>query len=276
MTTVGSPARTTVVRDTLAMLRRDAIHSRRNPMLTASSVGTPVVMLLLFAGVFGDAMGRTVGDHGRYIDYLTPGIILMALGSSVSGTAITACIDKTEGVVARFKTMAIARTSVLTGQVLGSTIRTVIGTVFVLGVAVLFGFRPQGFGLGWLLGLGLVAAVAFAWGWLGVGIGLYARTVAGANSLGLLASLLTFISPAFVPTESMPAGVRWFAQNQPYAPLIDTLRALLAGGPVDVGRAGLALAWVILIGVAGYAWARHGYNADPSASTGSAAALMSH
>lgn len=266
---------TAVVRDTLTMLRRDVIHSRHNPMLTLSSILTPVFMLLLFAGIFGDAMAKTVPGSGRYIDYLTPGIILMALGSSVSGTAINTNIDNTAGVVDRFKTMAVARTSVLAGQVIGSTIRTVVGTIFVVVVAVALGFDPHRIGLGWLGALGLVVAVAFAWGWLGVGIGLFARTAAGANTLGLVASLLVFASSAFVATNTMPAGVRWFAENQPYSPLIDTMRSLLLGTALDPTRAMLGLAWVLVVGVAGYFWARRLYNADPSRRSGGAAALMS-
>ena len=267
---------TTVVRDTLTMLRRDTIHARRNPMLTLSGILTPVVMLLLFAGLFGTAMNGVMPGHGRYIDYVTPGIVLMALGSSVSGTAISACIDNTEGVVARFKTMAIARTSVLTGQVIGSTLRTLVGIVVVVLVAVALGFRPHGMGLGLLAALGLTAAVAFAWGWLGVGIGLFTRSVAGANSLGLLASLLPFLSSAFTPVDRMPSAVRWFAQNQPYSPLIDTMRSLFTGTTPDGARAVLALVWVVVIGLVGHLWARHLYDADPSQRSGGAAAVLGH
>ncbi|MDQ6909560.1 MAG: ABC transporter permease [Actinomycetota bacterium] len=258
------------LRDTLTMVRRDAIHVSRNPMLTLSSTLTPVAMLLLFVGVFGGAMAKAVGSAGAaipYIDYITPGIIIMAVGSSVSSTAISVNIDSGEGIIARFRTMAIARTSVLTGQVIGSVIRTLLAILVVFAIALLLGFRTAAGPLNSLEALGLVALLATSMAWLGVAFGLFSKSAAGANSLGLIPQFLPFVSSAFAPTDSMPAGVRWFAENQPYTSLIETLRGLLMGTPVG-NHAVIAAGWCIVIGVAGYLWARHLYNRDPSPQSG--------
>ena len=266
-------------RDALTMIRRDTIHSIRNPMMTISSVLTPVVFLLLFVGVFGGSMSSALGTGAAaipYIVYITPGILLMSVGSSVSSTAINVTIDKGEGIIARFRTMAIARTSVLTGAAVGGVARTLVGLLFVLVVAVLLGFRSSAGPLEWAEALGLIAMYLAALTWLGIAFGLFSSSAAGANSLGLIPGFLPLISSAFVPTSSMPAGVRWFAENQPYTPIIETLRALLSGAPVG-SRAVVAVAWCVLIGLSGYIWARHLFNRDPSRQAGhTVAQLMGH
>ena len=264
------------VGDALTMMRRDATHAMRNPMLTISAVFTPMIMLLLFDGVFGGAMSHSLlsgAAAAPYIDYLTPGIILMAVGSSVSGTAISINIDQREGIIARFRTMAISRTSVLTGAAIGSVIRIALATVVVFVVALLLGFRSSAGLAQWFAALGMVALLALAMTWLGIAFGLLTRSAAGANSLGLIPSFLPFISSAFVPTESMPAGVRWFAENQPYTPMIETLRGLLMGTPIG-NRWIFAAAWCAAIGLASYFWARHLYNRDPSRQAGPSVAQL--
>ena len=267
---------TYTLRDTVTMMRRDSLHALRNPMITFSSIFSPLIMLLLFVGVFGGAMSKALGSGAAavpYIDYITPGILLMAVGSSVSATAINASIDKGEGIIARFRTMAIARTSVLTGQVIGSVIRTLVAIVVVFAVALLLGFRTAAGAVQWLEALGLFAMLAIALTWLGVAIGLFSNSVAGANSLSLIPQFLPFVSSAFVPTDSMPAGVRWFAENQPYTPVIETLRGLLMGTPIG-NHAAISVAWCIVIAVASYFWARHLYNRDPSRRAGRTAAQL--
>lgn len=255
------------IRDTMTMFRRDTMHARRNPMFILSSLFTPVLMLLLFDGVFGGTMSRALGSGSAavpYIDYITPGIILMAVGSGVSATAINVNIDKREGIFARFRTMGIARTSVLTGQVIGSVIRTLAGILVVFAIAALLGFRTTAGPVQLLEALGVVAMLAVAMTWLGVVIGLLTSSVAGANSLSLIPQFIPFVSSAFVPTGAMPSGVRWFAENQPYTPLIESLRGLLMGTPLPAQDVALAIGWSVLIGVAGYLVARRLYNRDPS------------
>jgi ABC-2 type transport system permease protein len=251
------------LRDSATMLRRDLRHSLRFPMMTVSGMLVPVIFLLLFAGVFGHALsaGLRVGSAG-YIDYLAPGILVMTAGFSAEATAVNVNMDFRLGIIDRFRTMAIARTSVLTGQVAGSLIRTMLTAVFVVAVAAGLGFRSGADAAAWIAAAGLFAALTFALTWLTVAFGLFAKTPGGANSLSLIPAILPFVSSAFVPTGAMPAGVRWFAENQPFTPIIDTMRALLTGGAVG-HDAIVAVAWCAVIALAGYLWARALYNRGP-------------
>ena len=165
-----------------------------------------------------------------------------------------------EGIIARFRTMAISRTSVLTGQVLGSLIRTMISIVLVIGVALLMGFRPSAGPVAWIAALGVIALFTLALTWMAVVFGLIGKTPAGANSLSLIFQLiLPFTSSAFVRPDSMPTGMRWFAEYQPFTPVIDTLRGLLLGTPIG-NSAVLAVAWCVGLTVVGFLWARAVYN----------------
>ncbi|MFI5273494.1 MAG: ABC transporter permease, partial [Ktedonobacterales bacterium] len=220
--------------DTATMLRRDVRHSQRNLMMTLSGVGTPIVMLVLFVYFFGGTMGAGLGGgvHGAYINFVAPGILIMTVCSGCATTAVNLVMDMSEGVIARFRTMAISRTSVLTGQVLGSLIRTMISVVLVIGVALLIGFRPIAGPVAWIAVLGVMALFTLAVTWMGVVFGLVGKTPAGANSLSLIFLLLSFTSSAFVPTDSMTGVVRWYAEYQPVTPVINTLRGLLLGTPI--------------------------------------------
>jgi ABC-2 type transport system permease protein len=253
-------------RDSATMLRRDALHSMRRFSMTLSGLGTPTIMLLLFNYVYGGAIGAGLGGAARggaYINYLAPGIIIMTVCSGCATTAINLCMDMSEGIIARFRTMAIARASVLTGQVLGSLIRTLITVGLVIGVALLLGFRPSASPVAWLAALGIIALLTLAITWMGVVFGLVGKTPAGANSLSLIFLLLSFISSAFVPLDSMPVGVRWFAEYQPLTPAIGTLRGLLLGTPIG-NSALLAVGWCIGLTLVGYLLARAVYNRDPA------------
>ena len=259
---------TYAVRDSATMLRRDIRHAVRCPMVSLSGVMVPVLFLLLFAGVFGRTLraglGAVVPSGGGYIDYLTPGILLMTACSTAEITAVNVSTDMTEGIIARFRTMAIARASVLTGQVLGGLIRAMISAVLVVAVALALGFRPTATAIEWVAATALFALLAVAVTWLTVSFGLLAKTPAGANSLSLLVVVAPFISSAFVPTATMPAGVAWFARSQPFTPIIQTLRGLLTGTPIG-NDAVLAVAWCAAIRVLGYLWARSLYNRNRAA-----------
>jgi len=253
--------------DSATMLRRDVRHSLRNPMMTLSGLLTPIFMMALFVYVFGGAMRVGLGgvSHGgAYIDYVAPAIIIMTVGSGCATTAVNLCMDMTDGIIARFRTMAISRASVLTGQVLGSLIRTMISVGLVIGVALLMGFRPTAGPLAWIAALGVIALFTLALTWMAVVFGLVGKTPAGANSLSLIFQfLLPFTSSAFVRPDSMPDGVRWFAEYQPFTPVVDTLRGLLMGAPIG-NSAIIAVAWCAGITLAGYLWARAVYNRDPT------------
>jgi ABC-2 type transport system permease protein len=254
---------TYALHDSATMLRRDLRHSLRYPMMAIGGLLVPVFLLLLFVGVFGSTLraglGAAAPAGGHYIDYLTPGILVITAGASAAATAINVCIDMNEGIVARFRTMAITRTSVLIGQVLGSLTRTLISGVLVIAVAVGLGFRSSASPVECLAVAGLFAGLTLALTWLAIGFGLTAKTPAGANSLSLIPQFLPFISSAFVPTASMPAGVRWFAEEQPFTPIINTLRGLLTGTPI--GNAWVvAVAWCVVLMAIGYVWSRARYD----------------
>ncbi|WAL64657.1 ABC transporter permease [Amycolatopsis cynarae] len=251
------------VRDSATMLRRNLRHMLRYPSMTVMLVGMPIVFLLLFVFVFGGTLGNGLGGpaggRAAYVNYVTPAIILMTVTATVQGTAISVAMDMTEGIIARFRTMAIARVSVLTGHVLGSVIQAIIGLAVVTGVALLVGFRPTASPGAWLATAGFLVAVSFALVWLSVALGQASKSVETASNLPMPLMLLPFLGSGFVPTGSMPAGLRWFAQYQPFTPIIETLRGLLMGTPI--GSNGIiALGWCAAIALGGYLWAKRLFN----------------
>jgi ABC-2 type transport system permease protein len=249
--------------DSATMLRRNLRHALRYPSLSLSTALVPIVILLLFVGVLGDTLGAGLGAAARrgtgYVDYATPGIILMTVASGCLSTSVSVCVDMTGGIINRFRTMAISRSSLLTGHVVGSMIQTLISTVLVIGVAVLLGFRPTSGLLDWVAAIGLLVLLTFALTWLAVLIGLVSKTPESASNKPMLIQFLPFVSSAFVPTGSMPAGVRWFAENQPFTPMIETVRGLLLGTPIG-DSAVIAVAWCVGIALAGYLGARVVFN----------------
>jgi ABC-2 type transport system permease protein len=264
------PARTTLAHtlgDSRTMLRRNLKHAVRYPVLTLMVAGVPVVLLLMFVYVFGGTLGAGLGgvsgSRADYADFLTPGILVLAVASAAQGTAISVAMDMNEGIIARFRTMSIARASVLTGHVVGAVVQTVIGLAVVVAVALLVGFRPDAGVLEWLAVAGVLVLVGFALSWLSVAMGLAARTVESASNLPMPLVLLPFFGSGFVPTDSMPAGLRRFAEYQPFTPVIDTLRGLLTGSAIG-SSAVQAVAWCAAIALAGYLWARARYDRRPA------------
>jgi ABC-2 type transport system permease protein len=231
--------------------------------MTITLVGMPIVFLLLFVYVFGGTLGAGIGGpsggRAEYVNYVTPAIILMTITAVVQGTSISVTMDMTEGIVDRFRTMAIARVSVLTGHVLGSLIQTMLGVTLVTGVAFAIGFRPTAGILDWLALAGMLALMSFAFIWLAVALGLASKTVESSSNVGLPLVLLPFLGSGFVPTDSMPTGLRQFAEYQPFTPIMETIRALLTGTPLG-GEFWAATAWCAGIALAGYLWARKRYN----------------
>jgi ABC-2 type transport system permease protein len=255
------------VHDSAVMLRRNLLHMRRYPSVTFFQIGVPVMFLLLFVYIFGDTLGNGLGpaSGGRaaYVNYVVPGILMFAVAGSATGTAISVAMDMSEGIIARFRTMRIFRPSVLTGHVLGSLLQGMLALVVVTGVALAVGFRPDATPLEWLAAAGLLALFTFAVTWLAVGCGLAAKTVESASNLPMPLMLLPFLGSGFVPTESMPAAVAWFARYQPFTPVIETVRGLLLG--TGIGDQGLiAVIWSVAITVVGYLWSRHRYRRDPA------------
>ncbi|WP_067972690.1 ABC transporter permease [Nocardiopsis trehalosi] len=258
--------------DSATMVGRQVRHLWRYPSMTFMLVGMPIVFLLLFVYVFGGTMGAGLGgaagggpDGGRaeYLDYIAPGILLMTVAAAAQGTAISVAMDMTEGIVARFRTMDIARVSVLTGHVAGTFIQTLISLALVTGTALLLGFRPDADAAGWLGVAGLLAMVTFALTWLSVALGMVSDSVETASNLPMPMILLPFLGSGFVPTDTMPTALRWFAEYQPFTPIIETLRGLLMGTGVG-DNAWIATAWCAAIALGSYLWAKRLYNRDPS------------
>lgn len=251
-------ALTLAARDSVTMLGRNLRHMRRYPSLTLMLVGQPVLFLLLFVYVFGGTMGAGLpGGTGRddYLAYISPAILVMTVASVALSTAIYVAKDATEGIIDRFRTMPIARASILTGHVLAALVQTAVALVVVLALAVLLGYRPQGAAAGWLGAVGLLGLLAVALTWLCLALGLAAGSVETASNSPMFLVLLPFLSSGFVPTDSMPSGLAWVAEHQPFTPLIDTLRSCLEGG--SPGSAGWwAVGWCVATTVASYLWAR--------------------
>lgn len=249
------------IRDSATMLRRNLLHALRYPGMTLGVLLIPVLMLLLFRYVFGATLGAGIGARtGGYINYLAPGIIVLAVSSASVSTAVAVNMDMTEGIINRFRTMAIARVSVLTGHVLANLVQAMASIAIVLGVAAALGFRPHASAIQWLAAIGLLLLFSLALVWLATALGLAAKSVETASNTPMFLYLLPFLSSSFVPASSMPAGLRQFAEYQPYTPLTETVRGLIAGTPIGAAHAIAAVAWSAGIAAASYLWARHLYN----------------
>ncbi|MEU2513619.1 ABC transporter permease [Streptomyces syringium] len=253
------------LRDSSTMLRRNLLHARRYPSLTLNLLLTPIMLLLLFVYVFGDVMSAGIGGGGRseYIAYLVPGLLLMTIGSTTIGTAVSVSNDMTEGIIARFRTMAIHRGSVLIGHVIGSVLQSIASVVLVGAVAVGIGFRStDATALEWLAAFGLLVLFAVALTWIAVGMGLISPNAEAASNNALPLILLPLLSSAFVPVDGMPGWFQPIAEYQPFTPAIETLRGLLLG--TEIGHNGwLAVAWCVGLAVLGYFWSAAKFNRDP-------------
>lgn len=250
-----------VVSDAITMLRRNLLHMVRYPGLSVFTIMGPVVFLLLTVVVFGGTLGAGLpgvdpaGGRRAYLTYVVPGILLITIAGGAGGTATTVAMDMAEGITARFRTMSISRAAVLAGHVLGNTLQTMIAVALVLGVGLLIGFRPTAGAARWLAAVGLMTLMAYAISWLAVAMGMQARSAETASNLPLILLMLPMLGSGLVPTASMPAGLQWFAQHQPFTPFIETIRGLLLGTPLGADPA-LTIGWCVVIAVAGYAWSK--------------------
>lgn len=250
-------------RDSRTMLRRSLRHMQRYPSLTIMLIGQPIVFLLLFVYIFGTTLGNGLGaaavtglgGRAEYVGYVTPTILVITVASAALGTAIFVASDMAEGIIARFRTMAISKASVLTGHVIGTVLQTVFALVVVLGVALLVGFSPTADAREWLATAGLLLLLTIALTWMSVALGLAAKSVETASNTPMIFILLPFLGSGFVPADSMPAWLRWFAEYQPFTPVIETTRGLLLG--TGIGNSGwLAVGWCVVLSVVGYMWSK--------------------
>jgi ABC-2 type transport system permease protein len=249
--------------DSFTMLGRNLKHLRRYPSLTLMLIGQPLVLLLLFVYVFGGTMGAGLpGGDGRadYLAYVSPAILALTVASVALSTAIHIAKDATEGIIDRFRTMPIARSSVLTGHVLAALAQTAVAVAVVLAATAALGYRPDAGPAGWLATAGVLLLLSVALTWLCLALGLAAGSVETASNSPMFLVLLPFLSSGFVPTDSMPAGLAWVAEHQPFTPVIDTLRSCLEG-TAPGSAAWWAVGWCVAITVASYAWARRLFTA---------------
>ncbi|WP_405907950.1 ABC transporter permease [Streptomyces sp. NBC_00828] len=253
------------VRDSNTMLRRNLLHARRYPSLTLNLLLTPIMLLLLFVYIFGDVMSAGIGgaDRSDYIAYIVPGILMMTIGSTVIGAAVSVATDMSEGVIARFRTMAIHRGSVIIGHVVGSVLQVLASLVLVGAVGVAIGFRStDATALEWLAAFGLLALFSLALTWIAVGMGMASPTPEAASNSAMPLILLPLISSAFIPADTMPGWFQPIAEYQPFTPAIETLRGLLLG--TEIGNNGwIAIAWCLALTALGYRWSTSKFNSDP-------------
>ena len=247
---------TNVLADTGVLTGRSLRHILRSPDTIITTAVTPVALMLLFVYVLGGAIHT--GSSSSYVDYLLPGILLITIASGVAYTSYRLFLDLQGGIFERFQSMPIARSSVLWGHVLTSVIANVVSVAIVVGVALIMGFRTGASVGAWLAVAGILVLFTLALTWLAVIAGLSAKTVDGASAFSYPLIFLPFISSAFVPTQSMPGPVAWFAENQPVTSIVNTIRALFEQQPVG-GDIWIALAWLVGILVVAYGFAIASY-----------------
>ncbi|MYS86428.1 ABC transporter permease [Embleya scabrispora] len=255
------------VRDSSTMLRRNLLHARRYPSLTLNLLLTPIMLLLLFVYIFGDAMSAGIGgggaDRSDYVAYLVPGVLMMTIGGTTIGSAVSVATDMNEGIIARFRTMAIHRGSVLIGHVVGCVLQCLLSVILVGVIALAIGFRStDATVLEWIAAFGLLVLFSLALTWIAVGMGLISPNAEAASNNALPLIFLPLISTTFVPLDAMPGWFQPIAEYQPFTPAIETLRGLLLG--TEIGHNGwLAVAWCLALTVLGYFWSKASFNRDP-------------
>jgi len=236
--------------DTWTMTKRSLRNSVRSLDTIITVVMMPIGLLLLYVYVFGGAFGRSAGPI-EYVDFITPGIIIVTVISGISYAAVRLSMDLQKGIINRFRTMPVAPSSILGGQAFSSTLSNLFSSLIVLMVALLVGFRPTAGLAEWLIFAGLLLLFTLATTWMALFFGLLAKTMEGAGAFSYILFLLIFISPSFVPTSSMTPMLRGFAEHQPLTPIVETMRSLLVRGTVG-DKVWLAVAWSTAILLAFY------------------------
>lgn len=242
--------------DVSVMLGRSMRHILRSIDTIITVCLTPIAMMLLFVYVLG---GAIQSGTDNYVNYLLPGILLMAIASGIAYTAFRLFMDKQRGIIERFHSMPIARSAVLWGHVMTSVVSNIISLVVIILVALIMGFRSSAGILPWFAVAGILVLFTLALTWVAVIPGLTAKSMEGASAFSYPLIFLPFISSAFVPTETMPSVVRAFAENQPVTSIVESIRALLADQPVG-NDIWVALAWCVGIMLVAYIFAMRAYN----------------
>lgn len=240
MTTATAPRRSSLVADSLILIGRSARHIVRSTDALLISFVLPVFQLLLFVYVFGGA----IATGTDYVNYVAPGIILVAAGFGAALTATAVNADLTEGLMDRLRSMPIHPSAAVTGHVVASMVRNLLVTALVVAVAFGVGFRPTAGAWEWVAALGILSLFVLAITEIAVILGLVAKSVEGASGFAFFIAFLPFVSGAFVPTETMPDALRVVAENQPVTPIVETARGLLLGTPIG-NSAWVSIAWCV-------------------------------
>ena len=252
-TSTSSPAagrtRPTGLAAEAVFIRRSITHSLRDTEALLMAVLLPTMLMLLFTYVFGGALDPS----GGYVDYVVPGIILLCAGFGASSTALYVARDMTTGIIDRFRTMPLRASAVLAGHVVASVLRNLFATGVVIAVALLVGFRPTADPLEWIAAIGLIALYILAITSLFAAIGLAASSPDAANAYGFILLFLPYLSSAFVPVETLPGWLAWFAEHQPITPIIEAIRSLLMGTPMG-DSAWWAVGWCVLVIAVAAVW----------------------
>ena len=250
-----------VLRDTGILFGRSIRHIQRSPDTIITVAVMPIMIMLLFVYVYGGAIKTSTGTD-NYVNYMLPGILLIAVASGVAYTAYRIFLDMQKGIIARLHSMPVARSSVLWGHVLTSLVSNAISLTVIFLVAMVMGFRSSANLSAWLAAAGILALFTLALTWLAVIPGLTAKSIEGASAFSYPLIFLPFISSAFVPTATMPTPVRIFAEHQPVTAIVNSLRSLLGGQPVgtDIWT---ALAWCTGIAILAYFLAMRVYRRVP-------------
>ncbi len=246
-----------MIRDTWTMAKRSLKHTVRSMDTIITVVITPIAMMLLFVYVFGSAFEKSLGDV-KYIDFITPAIIIMTVVSGIAYAAVRLSMDLQKGIINRFKTMPVTPSSILGGHAMSSTLSNLFSSFLVMLVALLIGFRSHAGLAEWSLFAGLLVLFTLATTWLAILFGLFAKTMEGAGAFSYILLLLIFISSGFTPVDNMTPALRWFAENQPMTPIIETMRSLLTDGTIS-SSAGTAIAWCVGLLVVSYVLALRVY-----------------
>ncbi|GAA4902957.1 ABC-2 type transport system permease protein [Stackebrandtia albiflava] len=232
------------------MLRRNLTHIARNPMSLFNSILMPILLLVMFVYMFGDAFSVGVD----YVDYATPGLMIMAVCYGLGATATAVNSDMTKGIINRFKVMDVSRDAVLNGHVITGVATNLVANAALVGVALAMGFAPAAGLLDWLGVAGMILLLGLAASWITIALGMAAKSPENAGMAAVPMVMLPFFSSALVPAEMMGAGLREFARYQPFTPIIESLRGLLNGAP-QTGDVVAAVAWCVGIALIGYLWA---------------------
>lgn len=239
------------------MIMRNLIHVIRNPESLAMTIFLPIMVTLVFVYVFGGALGPG-GDRKEYLNYVLPGIIIMAPAFGAYMTSIGVNNDMSKGIIDRFRTMNINQSSVLTGHIFASVVRNILGTIIIILFAYLIGFRAEVSLSEWFMIAGIFVIYSLMLSMVSLMVGLLVSNAESVGGAMMFIQFAPYVSSAFIPTETMPKALRYFAEHQPFTPIVNTIRGLFFG--TDIGHDWLiALAWCLGIIIVSFIISKYAY-----------------